>query len=116
MIVRYSHADFTVAHFYFERFQIHFGRTVGDFSGSNVETRVMPRALHVESVEAAFGERSKPMSAKFLKGVKLVINPGDCHHLLVDFNAQCFAIAQMFGVRNGSKVGLAITGACALER
>src|SRR5436190_16826205 len=50
------------------------------------------------------------MSAKFLKGVKLVINPGDCHHLLVDLNAQCFTIAQLFGVRNRNEGGLAITG------
>src|SRR6266699_2533946 len=110
MIFCQEHTNFAVAHFYLERLQIDFGRAIGHLSGADVETRVMPRALHVKLVEAAFGERSKPMTAKFLKGVKLVINPGDCHHLLVDFNAQCFTIARLFGVRHGNKGGLATTG------
>src|SRR5947208_186235 len=108
MTFSHEHADFAVVHFYFERFQIHFGGTLGHFSRTNVETRVMPRALHVKSVEAAFGERAEAVSAKFLKAVKLVINPGDCHHLLVDLNAQCLTVAQMFGVRNRNKGGLSI--------
>src|SRR5436190_17876615 len=110
MIFCQEHADFAIERLHLECLQIYLGRAVRHFSGANIETRVMPRALHVKSVEAAFGERSKPMSAKFLKGVKLVIKPGDCHHLLVDFNAQCFTIAQLFGVRNGNKGGLATTG------
>src|SRR6266480_1566921 len=105
-----ENTDFAVARFHLVRLQIYFGRAVGHFSSANVETRVMPRALHVESLEASFGKRAKAMGAKFLKGVKLVVNPGDCHHLLVDFNAQCFTIAQLFGVGNGNKGGLAITG------
>src|SRR5438132_14428477 len=110
MTFSHEHADFAVAHFYFERFQIHFGGTIGHFSSANVETRVMPRALHVKSVEAAFGKRAEAMSAKFLKAVKLVIDPGDCHHLLVYLDPQCFAIAQLFGVRNGNKGGLSTPG------
>src|SRR5437870_2596912 len=70
----------------------------------------MPRALHVESVEAAFGERAKTMGAKFLEGVKFIVDPGDCYHLLVDLNAQCFTIAQVFGVRHGNKAGLPFPG------
>jgi len=97
-------------HFYLEYLQIYFSRTVCYLARSDVETRIVPRALHVKSVEAAFGERSEAMSAKFLKGVKLVITPDDCHHLVVNFNAQCFANAQMFGVRKGNIVGLAIAG------
>src|SRR5437762_10425919 len=100
--------DFAGAGFYLEDLQIYFGRAVGHFSSANVETRVMPRALHVESLEASFGKRAKTMSAKFLKGVQLMVDPGDCHHLAVDFDAQCFAIAQMFGARNGNKGGLSI--------
>src|SRR5437588_12593548 len=105
-----ENTDFAVARFHLERLQIYFGRTLGHFSSANVETRVMPRALHVESMEAAFGERSKTMGAKFLKGVKLIVDPGDRHHLLVDFNAQCFTIAQMFGLRNRNKGGLSSPG------
>src|SRR5437660_9410318 len=70
----------------------------------------MPRTLHVESMDAAFGKRTKAMGAKFLKGVKLIVDPGNRRHLFVDFNAQCFTITQMFGLRNGNKGGLAITG------
>src|SRR5436190_12690019 len=110
MVFPYEHTNFAVTFFNLERFQVYFGRAVRYLARTNVETRVMPRTLHVKSVEAAFRERSKAMSAKFLKGVKLVIKPGDCHHLLVDFNAQCFTIAQLFGVRNGNKGGLATTG------
>src|SRR5437016_1746013 len=110
MIFCQEHADFAVALFYLERLQIYFGRAVGHFSSANVETRVMPRALYVEPVEAAFGKRAKAMGAKFLKGVKLVVNPGDCHHLLVDLNAQCLTVAQMFGVRNGNEDSLSILG------
>src|SRR5205809_5154994 len=110
MVFPYEHTNFAVTFFNLERFQVYFGRAVRYLARTNIETRVMPRALHVKSVEAAFGERSKAMSAKFLKSVKLVINPGDGHHLLVDFNAQCFTIAQVFGVRNGNEGGLAITG------
>src|SRR5207244_3592333 len=110
MIFYQEHADFAVARFYLERLQIYFGRAVSHFSGANIETRVMPRALHVEPMEAALGERSKAMGAKFLKAVKLIINPDDCHYLLVDFNAQRFTIAQLFGVRNRNEGGLAITG------
>ena len=50
------------------------------------------------------------MSAKFLKGVQFILDPGDCHYLLVGFDAQCFAIAQMFRVRNGNKSRLSILG------
>src|SRR6266550_8644184 len=110
MIFCQKHADFAVARFYLERLQIYFGRAVRYLACPNVETRVMPRALHVEPMEAALGERSKAMGAKFLKAVKLIINPDDCHYLLVNFNAQCFTIAQLFGVRNGNEGGLAITG------
>ena len=102
--------DFAVAGFYLEDLQIYFGRAVGHFSSANVETRVMLRALHVESVKAAFGKGPKPMGAKFLKAVQLIVDPGDCHRLPLDFDAQCFAIAQMFGVRNGNKDGLSSLG------
>src|SRR5437870_5044793 len=68
----------------------------------------MPRALHIESVEAAFGERAKTMGAKFLESVKLIVDPGDCHDQLVDFDAQCFTIAQVFGIRNRNKGSLSI--------
>src|SRR5438477_11131794 len=103
-----ENTDFAVARFHLVRLQIYFGRAVGHFSSANVETRVMPRALHVKPVEAAFGKRAKAMGAKFLKGVKLVVNPGDCHHLLVDLNAQRLTIAQMLGARNGNKDSLSI--------
>src|SRR6266567_6220237 len=110
MFLRYQYTNFAVACFNLKCFQIHFGRTIGHFSSANVETGVMPRALHVESVEAAFGERTKAMGAKFLKSVKLIADPRDCHHQLVDFDARCFAIAQMFGARNGNKDGLSTLG------
>src|SRR5438552_6975169 len=102
--------DFAGAGFYLEDLQIHFGRAVGHFSSANVETRVMPRALHVEAVKDAFGQRAKAMGAKFLKSVKLIVDPGDCHHLLVNFDTQCFVIAQMFGARNGNKGRLSTPG------
>src|SRR5438128_11030336 len=61
-------------------------------------------------MEAAFGERTKAMGAKFLKSVKLIVDPGDCHHQLVDFDPQRFSIAQLFGLRNGNKGRLSILG------
>src|SRR5438034_11826551 len=110
MIFCQEHADFAVARLHLECLQIYLGRAVRHFSGANIETRVMPRALHVESMEAAFGERTKAMGAKFLKSVKLIVDPADCHHQLVDFDPQRFSIAQLFGLRNGNKAGLAIAG------
>src|SRR5438067_8910387 len=110
MIFCQEHPDFAVAHFYLERLQIYFGRAVRCLARANVETGVMPRALHIKSVKAAFGKRSKAMSAKFLKAVKLVIDPGDCHHQLVYLDPQCFAIAQLFGVRNGNEGDLGAAG------
>src|SRR5437667_12557503 len=100
--------DFAVAGFYLEDLQIYFGRAVGHFSSANVETRVMPRALHVESVKAAFGKGPKPMGAKFLKAVKLIVDPGDCHHLPVDFDAQCIAYVQLLWIRIEYNTGYTI--------
>src|SRR5438067_13847527 len=101
MIFYQEHADFAVARFYLERLQIYFGRAVRYLACSNVETRVMPRALHVERMEAALGERSKAMAANFLKAVNLIIYPYDCHYLLVTVNAQCATISSVCRVRNG---------------
>src|SRR5438477_644708 len=68
---RQEDADFAFAHFHFKDFQVHFCRAVGDFSGTHVETGVVPRASDVESVEAAFGKRTEAVGAEFLKGEKL---------------------------------------------
>src|SRR2546421_8884777 len=73
---RQKDADFAFAHFDFEDFQIHFGRATGDFAGADIETRVMPGALHVKSLEFSFGQRPEAMGAEFLKSEKLIIDLG----------------------------------------
>src|SRR6266513_2273394 len=94
-LTRQKDADFAFAHFDFKDFQIHFCRTVGDFARAHVETRVMPRALNVESFEFSFGQRPEPMGAEFLKGEKLILDLGDGHDLTADLHAQGPALAKL---------------------
>ena len=83
---RQADTDLALAHFYVECFQIHFGRTVRDFSGAHVETRAVPRALHTESVKTAFRQWAKAMRAKLLKSIKAIVDFSDRHELSVDLH------------------------------
>src|SRR5437660_2841451 len=92
---RQKDADFAFAHFDFKDFQIHFCRAVRDFAGADIETRVMPRALHIETLEFSFGQRPEAMGAEFLKSEKLIIDLGDGHDLPADLHAQGLALAKL---------------------
>src|SRR6266404_9805002 len=86
-LARQEDADFAFVHFHLKDFQVHFCRAVGDFSGADVETGVVPRALDVESVEAAFGKQTEAGGAEFLKGKKLIVDLDDGHDLSAYFYA-----------------------------
>src|SRR5438552_4842080 len=83
---RQCDADFPVAHFNLEGFQIYSGRSLGDFSSAHVETRVVPWASHAELLKIAFRERAEAVRTKFLESIKISFELRDCYHLAVDFH------------------------------
>ena len=82
-----NNADFPVTRFYLERFQLDLSRAIGHLSSANIKTRVMPRALDIKSVKAAFGQRPEAVRAKLLEGVELVADLSEGYHLFIDFHA-----------------------------
>src|SRR5439155_26827348 len=96
---RQTHSNLAIAYFDRECFQIHFGRPLGDLSGANVETGVMPWALHVEILERSFGQWAEAVRAKFLKRIKVLVDLRERYHLPVNLDAQGFSLAQAVGFR-----------------
>ena len=73
---------------------------MGDLSSANIETRVMPGALHVEALKIAFGERAEAVRTKLLECIKVFVDLRDRYHLAVNFGTQRFSLAQAIGFRD----------------
>src|SRR5205814_6278975 len=95
-----THSNLAIAYFDRECVQIHFIRPLVDLSGANVESGVMPWALHVEMLERSFGQWAEAVCAKFLKRIKALVVLRDRYHLPVNFGAQGFSLAQAVGFRD----------------
>ena len=73
---------------------------MGDLSSANIETRVMPGALHVEALKIAFGERAEAVRTKLLECIKVFVDLRDRYHLPIDLHAQGFSLEKAFGFRD----------------
>src|SRR5438067_12016070 len=105
---RQTHSNLAIAYFDRECFQIHFGRPLGDLSGANVETGVMPWALHVEILERSFGQWAEAVCAKFRKGLKALSNFGNVNNWPSILNRQVFWLAKPVASGNGTKINMAV--------
>src|SRR5438874_12721617 len=105
---RQTDSNLAIAYFDRECFQIHFGRPLGDLSGANVETGVMPWALHFEILKTTFGEWAITMRTKFLKRIKVLVDLRDRYHLPVNLDAQGFSLAQAVDFRDWNENHIAL--------
>src|SRR5437773_11429776 len=97
---RQTDSNLAIAYFDRECFQTHFGRPLGDLSGANVETGVMPGALHVEILERSLGQWAEAVCAKFLKRINALVDLRDRYDVLVNLDEQVFSLSQVVSLRD----------------